>query len=1553
MEMNLHAPQNTLAETELRHLAAIPYQIISPSGNAPIIGIYQDSLLGSYRFTRPNISFTPREAMNLLMMYPKVDVAALREAGNKITNFDILSQILSPITLKYKTSLFDDDKDQMKDSNNVMEIRNGKYIRGQMEKSTLGSTTKGIIHRICNDFGNMQASSFIDDLQNIITEYMKTSSFSVGISDLIADRKTQDEIIKIIVKQKQEVQSLIEKLHLGTFENNSALTNMAQFEQNVNNILNEATNQAGSKGRKSLAKTNRFVMIVNSGSKGTPINISQMISCLGQQNVDGKRIPYGFDSRTLPHFNKFDDSPQARGFIENSYISGLTAPELFFHAMGGRIGLIDTACKTSQTGYIQRRLIKGLEDLKVEYDMTVRNNKRRIVQFSYGDDHFDSTKVENQSIPLTGMTSEDIYLYYDIIGTNDQHNDLLEVYSKGTITRIKRQRIETNQKCKKYIEKMLNARKNIVESVFKNKSENAVKMPVAFQNIIANIQGQLNLNSNSIVDITPLEAFELFEEYFNKLKELKYCQPTELFEIVYYFYLTPKDLLVNKRFHRKALVMLLETIILKYKQAIVHPGEMVGVIAGQSTGEPTTQLTLNSVTYETEILVRNSKKEIKAVQIGDFTKWGIETSKKIDYMKDKDTTYAELSEFYEVPSANENGETVWRRIEAVTQHPVINTDGTNTMLKITTEGCREVIATKAKSFLQLIDGKIQGINGAELKVGDYLPVSKKALEYTEQFEMNLREILPPTEYLYGSELQKAKEVMHEHHWWNKHANKTFVLPHSRSDSVIELFKENVRVGRKSNKSQYIKPNNVYMKLINNCEYDIPENIILDYDFGYLVGAYCAEGCMTKHQISIANNDDEYLIPVQRWCEKHNITTKIYCNKNKIQEGWTSQDIRIYNTVLCRILSKLCGNLSHNKFVYDKIIFSNRECILGFLDAYIGGDGTVSQRKKKNGERRSENVSLTSVSYKLLLSAQIMLKNLEIVSTIHKIKKAEKNNRGTKSENIKQPYNLCITNKQSQKLAELLNIKPSAKNDKAKQLLKENFKYEYNEKYLTVPNIINGEVVMELRNDNVPDMEFDKIISIEEVSNTTNYAYDLTVEETRNFDCINAVCLRDTFHLAGVASKSNVTRGVPRIEEILRLTKNPKNPSLTVFLKPIDETERDRATQYANMLEHTKLIDVTKSVQICFDPNDRSTTILEDKILLEQYYEFEDIVLDCMEQDKDSTGQKSKWIIRLEFDAETLLEKNITMDDIHFAITNGHGNDISCVYSDYNSDNLIFRIRLNSSVFNKTKKQKGIPDTLDQSDEIYMLRNFQETLLNNIVLRGIQGIKNVLPRKLQNYVVKDEGKYSQKDIWILDTTGTNLLDVLAFDFIDSLRTYSNDIKEIFNVLGIEAARQTIYNELFEVMEFAGVYINYHHLSLLCDRMTSTQNMVSIFRSGILNDDIGPISKSTFEVHTEVLLNASRHADFDHMRGVSANVMMGQMGVFGTGCFKLILDMDKMKKLNDTDVDMRNIDNEIEKEFGLIDDKTDTCSKPNIEIQNNITNLKYSETNQTEDDYDLGF
>lgn len=1037
MEMNMHMPQNVMAETELRHLAATPYQMISPSGGMPIISIYQDSLLGSYRLTREKMDFSPRDAMNLLMRYPHVDVNKLIDKPT-ITNFEVLSQIMPHITLTTKTKLFEDGED-FATSNNVLEIRNGEYKRGQLEKSVIGAPTKGILHRAFNDFGSMDAADFVDNLQAVVNEYMKGSSYSVGINDLIADKKTTMDIIKVIADKKLEAKQLMDNVHLGIFKNETANTNMAEFENRINNLMKQADNETSKIGRKSLDKNNRFLMIVNSGSKGTLINIAQMISCLGQQSVEGKRVPYGFDDRTLPHYSKFDDTPNARGYIENSYISGLSAPELFFHAMGGRIGLIDTAVKTSKTGYIQRRLIKALEDLKVDYDMTVRNSKGKIIQFAYGDDHFESTRVESQELPLVGMSIEDVYMHYDIIGVNDANESALSIYSKGASDRCKQQRDKATLKSRELIDYMLAMRDEVVDAVFHYENEKGVKMPVAFHHIINNIQGSLGLSANSVVDITPLECYQLVDEYFAKLETIYYARPSKLFKLMYYYYLTPRALLCVKRFHRKALVMLLETVVLKYKQAIVHPGEMVGVVAGQSIGEPTTQMTLN-----------------------------------------------------------------------------------------------------------------------------------------------------------------------------------------------------------------------------------------------------------------------------------------------------------------------------------------------------------------------------------------------------------------------------------------------------------------------------------------------------------------------------------TFHLAGVASKSNVTRGVPRLEEILRLTKNPKKSSLTVFLKPQDEADMDKATKCANMLEHTKLVDVVRSVQICFDPVETATYIGEDQTMMQTFYEFENMVAECNDGTALDAGiQRSKWIVRMEMDAETLVDKNITMDDIHFAIKHSvYGNDVQCVFSDYNSDKLVFRIRMNSSVFTKSKK-RGVVESLDQSDEIYLLRNFQNSLLNNIVLRGVANIENVLPRKINTLVTKSDGKFTAKDTWVLDTTGSNLLDTLALDYIDVERTYSNDIKEVFDILGIEAARETIFNEITEVMEASDASIDYHHLSLLCDRMTCNKDMVAVFRTGILNDDTGPIAKSTFEVHTEVLLSAARHADFDHMKGVSANVMCGQYGYFGTNSFQLVLDMKTMIDLENEVADVTDKNAEIERMFSNIQRESELCPRSNIEIKNNVDSIKRTEVGICNDKYNVGF
>jgi len=2014
MEMNLHMPQDPESEAELRNLAAVPYQIVSPGNNTTIIGIFQDSMLGSYQFTRENVVFTPREAMNLLMMFDGVNEHELLKKGEKITSFDIMSQIMPPLSLKYKTKQFK-ETDDAKTSNNVLEIRNGTYIRGQMDKGVLGGGTKGLLHRTCNDYGNFASAKFIDDLQNVVTEYMKSAAFSVGISDLISNDSTNQAIIKIINEKKNDVKNLIDQTQIGVFENNTGKTNQEEFETQVNNILNQATSESGKVGLKSLDKNNRFVTMVNAGSKGSDLNISFMISCLGQQNVDGKRIPYGFEHRTLPHFTKYDDSPSARGFVESSYINGLSPQELFFHAMGGRVGLIDTAVKTSTTGYIQRRLIKGLEDLMVNYDMTVRSNKNKIVQFRYGEDNIDTTKVENQPLPIVSMSIQDIYAHYAL--PDDKNKMVSNILTKDALKKFKKEQDKTNEYCKKYIEYMIQQRKEIVENVFKNKSEDVVNGPVAFSHVISNVQGQNNITANSLVDLTMVDAFEMIEKCFKQLEQIHYAPPTELFKTMFYYYLSPKELLFVKRFNKAALQMLLSTVTINYQRAIVAPGEMVGMTAGQSIGEVSTQMslvssekvkivsknktsgeiqhisteigafvdslmdrnpeltfntghnkdsyetiidqmdneyytvgvttseqtqwnkishvsrhpvngdimkittksgrvvetttshshlvrdkltqcvvpivganmtvgmripvakridnafvnsnivvgekefkmdylfgwfvgaylaegninyyeiaitnvsqtfidrteqfarlfnkeiriaekqgeygpsvttkfvckelalllldkcgtgsfvkrvpdfaftapdefksgliqayfdgdgnfnhdenhntirvcsrscqlikdvslllsnfgivgtirenftkgsnmhnlyisaksaiiyqeqigtllhkdsldkivgylnretlktvpdyidringlgeiiarcaktlalpgqsrnykyyakkdivgrrtlekyynvfnnhakcadikddlsvlkqavdatvlwdeivgiqiytpeqttfvydftvpenqtfmtdygiivhnTLNSVIYETPIIVRNREGQIEKFQIGDFIDQKIKIATRTEYFEDKDTTYSEVDDYYEMPSCTEEGEICWKRIEAVTKHPVVNLDGTNTMLKVTTKEEREVVATKAKSFLKLVDGKVVPVNGDSLKVGDFIPVSLMPIDCKQALVLDLREILPPTEYIYASEVAKAKAVMHEHCWWSKHNGKTFVLPYKRSDSFVAKVNDKLRAGCVSKTG--FADNCVYMKQTNMNNYTIPEKIELNYNFGYLLGAYAAEGCMTRFQLSISNNDIEYFKPILELCQQWNVNTKVFRHENRGQEGWTSQDLRIYNTVMCRVLENLCGKLSHNKFVSDKIIFSNKECLLGFLDAYIGGDGSISKKSKQ--------ITMSSVSKDLLMDVQQMLNCLGVYSHINKFAKPESNNRGTLPENIHQPYVLNVCGEQNKILAQMLNIKIGYKQDNLASILAHDYRFEIHKNATKIPNEIDGTIVFEERSpDKYSTLLFDEIKSIEEVQNTTNYAYDLTIADTRNFVTYNGLALRDTFHFAGVASKSNVTRGVPRIEEILSLSTEPKNPSLTIYLKDEDATQKDKAQTIMYMLEHTKMSEVIKTIEICFDPDDSKTRILEDQDTIDQFKVFEKMIADSNNEsgadtNKSCNVEHSKWILRMEMDPEVMLEKNITMDDVNFTLNYCFEEQVSCVYSDYNADKLIFRIRMNKLI-EKSKKPKVNP--LDQSDQIYLLKNFQEQLMENVVLRGIKGIDKVICRKIKDNVVEQNGIYTKQDIWVLDTVGTNMLDVLGLDYINESKTISNDIVEIYNVLGIEAARQTIMNELVEVIAFDGTYINYHNYSVLVDRMTYTSKMISIFRHGINNDNIGPIAKASFEETPEMFLKAARHAELDSMRGVSANIMCGQEGLFGTNAFQVYLDIDQMQRLEEDSKyePPTDTNEEIDEFFGEVEKPDDDCTPAKLAVQNNVITIKPSDMGG-DNEYNPGF
>ena len=215
------------------------------------------------------------------------------------------------------------------------------------------------------------------------------------------------------------------------------------------------------------------------------------------------------------------------------------------------------------------------------------------------------------------------------------------------------------------------------------------------------------------------------------------------------------------------------------------------------------------------------------------------------------------------------------------------------------------------------------------------------------------------------------------------------------------------------------------------------------------------------------------------------------------------------------------------------------------------------------------------------------------------------------------------------------------------------------------------------------------------------------------------------------------------------------------------------------------------------------------------------------------------------------------------------------------------------------------------------------------------------------MIEKDGNYVPEDIWVLDTVGTNLKEILSIDFIDTKRTYSNDIQEVYKTLGIEAARQCIYNELVEAFSDT-TYINYHHMSMLCDRMCATKKMVSIFRHGINNDDIGPIAKASFEETPEMFLKAARHAELDLLTGVSSNIMCGQLGNYGTSSFQVLLNMEEINKLESSTLDTSiNINDMLQ-----IEKQDDICSKQNIVINSTTSHINTNDTGNIDDDYDMG-
>ena len=410
-EMNMFVPQSLETKAEVKEIMHIPKQIISPQSNSPVMGIVQDTLAGVMMFTYRDTFLELDMVMQLLMWVDdfegKIPAPAIIKPKPLWTGKQIFSLIFPPINLVKdrsdpdpKADLWNNPKDDR------IIIKKGELVAGIICKKTIGTSHGGIIHVIFNEQGPEAAKDFLSRTQRLINNWLLNHGHTVGVQDTIAESHVLKEISITLQKAKEKVKVKLLKAQDGRLKCQPGKDMLETFEAKVNKTLNDARNAAGKLARNSLDVGNKIILMVLAGSKGNDNNISQIMACVGQQNVEGKRIPFGFDRRTLPHFGRDDYGPESRGFVENSYLRGLTPQEFFFHAMGGREGLIDTAVKTSETGYIQRRLEKALEDVMVKYDGTVRNSMEHIIQFLYGEDGIAGEKLEGMKLNLLNINNK-------------------------------------------------------------------------------------------------------------------------------------------------------------------------------------------------------------------------------------------------------------------------------------------------------------------------------------------------------------------------------------------------------------------------------------------------------------------------------------------------------------------------------------------------------------------------------------------------------------------------------------------------------------------------------------------------------------------------------------------------------------------------------------------------------------------------------------------------------------------------------------------------------------------------------------------------------------------------------------------------------------------------------------------------------------------------------------------------------------------------------------------------------------------------------------------
>ncbi|KAK4176721.1 hypothetical protein QBC36DRAFT_4640 [Triangularia setosa] len=614
-EMNLHVPQTEEARAEAINLMGVKNNLCTPKNGEPIIAATQDFITAAYLLSGKDrfydrSSFTYICTQMLLgdtyleLPPPVILKPKALWTGKQIFNVMMRPNKESPVlvNLDAKNKVYNKGNLQppeMDIDDSFLVVRNSEVICGRMDKSTVGEGKKNsVFYVILRDYGADYAAATMNRLAKLCARSLTLRGFSIGVGDVYPSQSLTNHKLKLLDDALEVCDGYIAKAENGTLEKAPGCDMKETLESKLSGTLSAVRQAAGSYCTENLSRNNAPLIMAKSGSKGSEINVAQMIACVGQQIIGGKRVADGFQNRTLPHFEKGDKRAAAKGFVKNSFYTGLHPTEFLFHAISGREGLVDTAVKTAETGYMSRRLMKSLEDLSTQYDDTVRTSEGGIVQFQYGADRLDPVDMEgdarpvnfdrtwNHSQTITWSNSERGLLPSEIQQLTkeilDRQRALYvrrDMLTGKVITELSDEQIRTSNDREAYmaVDEHDSAREYL-NSVQTYIMQRATKL--------AKIRKSVGLDPGVPEDDLAMKAA------VNRVKKNESEMEVDLDDELRAKGQKHADL--TAKVSETSLRKFIELCLGKYKKAQVEPGHAVGAVGAQSIGEPGTQMTLKT-----------------------------------------------------------------------------------------------------------------------------------------------------------------------------------------------------------------------------------------------------------------------------------------------------------------------------------------------------------------------------------------------------------------------------------------------------------------------------------------------------------------------------------------------------------------------------------------------------------------------------------------------------------------------------------------------------------------------------------------------------------------------------------------------------------------------------------------------------------------------------------------------------------------------------------------------------------------------------------------------